>query len=191
MIAFALSLLLVLAIALAQRWAWAAGFDHDIMRAAGKLREGAIGRVVTPIMIAASAMGSTGARLALLAVAVGWLSWRRRSRTALWLAVTVIGGMLFNMLLKQMFGAPRPGLLPHLDIVTSYSFPSGHAAGGAVLLGALAWIAGRRFWLPAAILVALVGASRVWLGVHWPSDVAAGWIAGLGWLALCGAFLRR
>jgi undecaprenyl-diphosphatase len=101
-----------------------------------------------------------------------------------------IGGTLLNLILKQIFAAPRPDLLPHLDIVHSYSFPSGHAAGNMMFFGALAMLAGRRWAYGAGgAMIALIGASRVWLGVHWPSDVMAGWIEGLGWLVLCAVWL--
>src|SRR3546814_4413138 len=89
-----------------------------------------------------------------------------------------------------VFAAPRPDLLPHLDLVRSYGFPSGHAAGNMIFFGALAMLAGRRSgYVGMGLAIALIGISRVWLGVHWPSDVLAGWIEGLGWLALCGLWL--
>jgi undecaprenyl-diphosphatase len=100
------------------------------------------------------------------------------------------GGTLLNFVLKQIFAAPRPDLLPHLDIVHSYSFPSGHAAYNMMLFGALAMLSRRRIgYVLAGMVIALIGISRVWLGVHWPSDVLAGWITGFGWLCLCRHWL--
>lgn len=188
--ALALALFCVLAIALAQRAGWLDGLNLGLMGLAGQARDSAIGRDVTVLMRLATAIGDTAGRLAVLAVILPSLLWVGRRRAALWLALMMAGGTLLNLALKQVFAAPRPDLLPHLDIVHSYSFPSGHAAGNMMIFGALAMLAGRRYdYWAAAATIALIGVSRVWLGVHWPSDVTAGWIEGLGWLALCGVWL--
>lgn len=188
--ALALALFCVLAIALMQRAGWLDGLNVRLMEGAGQARDSAIGRDVTLLMRSASAVGGTAGRLLLLAMAFGWLLLHGRRQGALWLALTMAGGTLLNLGLKQVFAAPRPDLLPHLDIVHSYSFPSGHAAGNMIFFGALALLAGRRGgYYAAAAMIALIGVSRVWLGVHWPSDVTAGWIEGLGWLALCRVWL--
>lgn len=187
---FALALLLVLLIALAQRHGLMDWLNLRGMALAGEARASAVGQVVTPVMIAASIVGDSAARLGLAALVGFGLWWRGGRAAALWLGLVVLGGMAFNSGLKQVFAAPRPDLLPHLDIVHSYSFPSGHSAGAMVLCGALAMLAR---WRPAfgiaGFAVILIGVSRVWLGVHWPSDVLAGWVTGLGWLALCAVWL--
>ena len=191
--ALALALFCVLAIALIQRAGWLDWLDWlnvGLMEAAGEARGSAVGRHVTPVMRVASAIGGTTGRLVLLAVALIVLLWAGRRRCALWLVATMAGGTVLNLVLKQIFAAPRPDLLPHLDNVHTYSFPSGHAAGNMMFFGALAMLAARRSrYGAAAALVALIGVSRVWLGVHWPSDVTAGWIEGLGWLAFCRLWL--
>lgn len=188
--AIVLALLCVLTIALAQRAGWLAPIDRGVMLAAGRARTMAWGGDVTIIFQLATVVGDTVSRLSLLAGALIYLGLRQRGTAALWLAAMMAGGTLLNLGLKQIFAAPRPDLLQHLDFVTTYSFPSGHAAGNMMFFGGLALIAG---WRPgfalAAIIVAVIGISRVWLGVHWPSDVAAGWIEGLGWLAFCAAWL--
>ena len=141
-------------------------------------------------MQGASLAGDTTGRMVIIAVALIGLSWSGRRRAAYWLGLTMAGGSLMNLGLKQIFAAPRPDLLPHLDIVHSYSFPSGHAAVNMVLFGALAMLVGKRWaYLLAAAVIATIGLSRVWLGVHWPSDVLAGWVEGLGWLAVCRYWL--
>jgi undecaprenyl-diphosphatase len=184
MVLFALSILIVLLIAVAQHEGWVHGIDRGLMGAAGHFREGPI----TPIMKAASIVGDTGGRIAMTLAAMGWLLWKRRRGDALWLLAVVIGGTLLNTALKQVFAAPRPDLMPHLDIVRGYSFPSGHAAGNMIFFGALAMLWRNRFILMlSAFAILLIGVSRVWLGVHWPSDVLAGWVEGLGWLALWGS----
>jgi membrane-associated phospholipid phosphatase len=188
--ALALALLCVLLIALAQRAGWLDGINVGLMEAAGRARETAVGGHITTIMRLASAIGGTAGRIALVAVVLAPLFWFGFRRSAAWLALTIAGGTLLNLALKQIFAAPRPDLLPHLDIVHTYSFPSGHAAGNMMFFGALALLAGRRgAYIAAAAMVLLIGASRIWLGVHWPSDVTAGWIEGLGWLAFCRLWL--
>ena len=117
-----------------------------------------------------------------------------KAHAALLLAVAVGGGMLLSTLLKLGFERPRPDLVPHAARVYTASFPSGHATLSAVTyltLGALlARVQPNRrlkaFLLGLAlILTILVGASRVYLGVHWPSDVLAGWCVGAAWASLC------
>lgn len=185
---FILALLCVLAIALLQRSGVLDGLNVGAMAAAGDAR--AISPAITSLMLAASWIGDTVGRIAIMIAAIALLLWRGRRSRAQWLALVMAGGTLLNLGLKQIFAAPRPDLLPHLDIVHSYSFPSGHAAGNMMLFGALAMLAGRRGgYVLAFMAIALIGVSRVWLGVHWPSDVLAGWIEGLGWLFLCRYWL--
>lgn len=188
--ALVLALFCVLAIALMQRAGWLDGPNIGLMGQAGIVRGGGFGRYITPLMQLASGVGDTVGRLALLAMTLSILLSGKRRADALWLALMMAGGTALNLILKQIFATPRPDLLPHLDIVHSFSFPSGHAAGNMMMFGALALLAGRRsgYWA-AGVMIALIGVSRVWLGVHWPSDVAAGWIEGLGWLALCRVWL--
>ena len=188
--ALALALFCVLTIALMQRGGWLDGLNIGLMERAGMARDSAVGQHVTPWMRSASAIGGTAGRLILLALSLGALFWAGRRQDAYWLAAMMAGGTALNLILKQIFAAPRPDLLPHLDIVHTYSFPSGHAAGNMMFFGALAMLVARPagYWAAAAI-IALIGISRVWLGVHWPSDVTAGWIEGLGWLAFCAIWL--
>ena len=186
----ALALFCVLLIALAQRAGWLDDLNVGLMGQAGIARDGAIGQHLTPYMRLASVIGGTGGRLVLLALVLGWLFYMGRRGAALWLVLAMVGGTLLNLGLKQIFAAPRPDLLPHLDIVHSYSFPSGHAAGNMMFFGLVAMLAARRsVTVAAGLMIASIGVSRVWLGVHWPSDVTAGWIEGLGWLALCRVWL--
>ena len=188
--ALALALFCVLGVASMQQAGWLDWLNVGLMGWAGTARDGDIGRHLTPLMRLATAIGDTIGRLAILALVLPALLWLRRRGDALWLALMMAGGTALNLILKQIFAAPRPDLLPHLDIVHSYSFPSGHAAGNMMMFGALAMLARRRGGYGAAgMMIALIGISRVWLGVHWPSDVTAGWIEGLGWLALCRVWL--
>jgi Membrane-associated phospholipid phosphatase len=113
---------------------------------------------------------------------------------AMLLAVAVIGGTLLSTGLKMGFERPRPELVPHATQVYTASFPSGHAMLSAVTyltLGALlARVLERRrikaFIMGLAVVTTLlVGASRIYLGVHWPSDVLGGWAMGAAWASLC------
>ncbi len=188
--ALALALFCVLLIALAQRAGWLERVNVGLMTLAGEGRDTGPGGTVTMVMRLASAIGGTLGRITLLALVLAPLLWAGHRRSAAWLAGMMAGGTLLNLGLKQIYAAPRPDLLPHLDIVHSYSFPSGHSAGNMMFFGALALLAGGRVAQAlAATMILLIGVSRVWLGVHWPSDVLAGWIEGLGWLALCAVWL--
>jgi undecaprenyl-diphosphatase len=131
--------------------------------------------------------------------AIGYLALERKYG-AMWLvAVAVGGGGLLSAVMKQLFDRGRPDVVPHLVAVTSPSFPSGHSMLGAIMyltLGALlARFATRRrtkiYLLNVALLTTfVVGASRVYLGVHYPSDVLAGWCAGLIWALTCWLVAR-
>ena len=141
-----------------------------------------------------TALGSS-AVLTLIAAAVAvYLFLVRRAATALYVLAVIGGGQVLGSLLKLGVDRPRPELVSHLAAETSLSFPSGHAMLSAVTYLTLALLAGRfvrsravRLYLLAlGILVTfLVGASRLYLGVHWPSDVLAGWCAGFAWAMLC------
>jgi len=116
--------------------------------------------------------------------------WRR----ALFVVTASLGGWFLQASLKQLFQRPRPDVVPHLREVLSMSFPSGHALQSAVVyltLGTLLMhIADRRltklYCMTVAVLATmLVGVSRVYLGVHYPTDVLAGWLLGLSWALVC------
>lgn len=131
-------------------------------------------------------------------LALGWLVLRQRWRSVTLMLLALPGALLLNTLLKQSFDRPRPSLVAHLVEVETSSFPSGHAmlsAVGFLTLGVL--LAGgadrrreRGYILGAAVaLTLLIGCSRVYLGVHWPSDVLAGWCLGAAWAMGCWLLL--
>ena len=141
-----------------------------------------------------TALGSTLVlAIAVLAV-VGFLLLVRDWRAAIFTFAASGSGLLVSHLLKEAFGRPRPDLVPHEVTVFTSSFPSGHAMMSAVVYLTLASLVARlmqrrRLKLyamsVAAVLTALIGLSRVYLGVHWPSDVLAGWMAGASWALAC------
>ena len=131
---------------------------------------------------------------------IGYLLLDGKRRVALVLLIATLGALGVSTLLKQTFDRPRPDLVPHGTIVYTSSFPSGHAmlaASTYLTLGVLLARVQRRRTIRAYILVCalsvtlLVGISRVYLGVHWPTDVLAGWTAGAGWALLCWFIARR
>ena len=122
------------------------------------------------------------------------LAWRRRWRRLTTLVVCVGGGLTLNVLMKLAFQRARPVLHDPLLTLTSYSFPSGHVAGSTLMYGLLvawAFTRTRRPVIRAAVVVAaaaavgLVAYTRLYLGVHFLSDVAAAFAEGVAWLALC------
>jgi len=146
-----------------------------------------------------TSLGSASVLVLITAAVIVYLLMIRRPATALLIFVAVAGGQMLSSLLKAGIDRPRPDLVSHLVNETSFSFPSGHAMLSAVTyltLGSLAarFLHGRTtkiFVLCLAVLTTvLVGISRVYLGVHWPSDVLAGWCAGFAWAMLCWLVAR-
>ena len=148
-------------------------------------------------------LGGTGVLALVTMSAAGFLLLERKYHAALLLVVAVVGGMLLSGYLKAEFDRARPAFAPYGgSLAVSPSFPSGHSMMAAVVyltIGAL--IARMRpdprvrlYVLVLAVLVTiLVGISRVYLGVHWPTDVLAGWALGAAWALLCwlGALLLQ
>jgi len=137
--------------------------------------------------------GSTVLGLVIFSV-VGFLLLQTRYHTALFVATTSITGELVGAVLKQTFNRPRPSIVPHLRDVFTTSFPSGHAMESAIVyltLGALLMRVTtsrltKTYCMGMAILLTLlVGISRVYLGVHYPTDVIGGWIIGFVWASIC------
>lgn len=144
-------------------------------------------------MVNITALGS-GTTLSCVVMAVaGLLLVQRMWLTAGLVLAATLGGSAIAGQAKYWVGRPRPELVDHLVQVTGLSFPSGHATNSAIIYLTMAGLvaqvarerAVRRYVLGlAVVLVGAIGMSRVYLGVHWPSDVLAGWCAGTGWAAL-------
>jgi len=128
-----------------------------------------------------------------IAVAGAWALWHQRHRLVLvcWLSAYA-GGVLVNWLLKLLVHRSRPIRVLH---VSTFSFPSGHTMAATIGYGMLAYVMAT-YWRPrgikrrvlyitAAILALAVGASRIYLGMHFPTDVIGGWAAGTAWVAIC------
>jgi undecaprenyl-diphosphatase len=141
-----------------------------------------------------TSLGSTAVLVLVTAAAIFYLALIRKWLEALLVLIAVGGGQILSSLLKLGIDRPRPDLVPHLVDVQTLSFPSGHAmlsavtylTLGSLLAGIVPGKATKIYVLGVAVLITLmVGASRVYLGVHWPSDVLAGWSAGFAWAMLC------
>jgi len=141
-----------------------------------------------------TALGSTTVLGLLVSFVAAFLLLAGQRWNALFVPLAAAGGALASATLKMAFGRPRPDLVPHGDHVVSASFPSGHAMLSAVVYLTIGVLLTRvvhtraqkaYVMLVAMFLTIAVGTSRVYLGVHWPTDVLAGWMAGAAWALGC------
>jgi undecaprenyl-diphosphatase len=178
-------------------------FDKRIVLAFRKADD--LSRPIGPAWIESSLLditalgGPTIITLVVLAV-VGFLTLQARYHSAIAIILTAASGEILNAALKSMFMRPRPDIVPHLRAAYETSFPSGHAMQSAIIyltLGAMLMrLSDRRLtkiycWTVAVLATLLVGLSRVYLGVHYPTDVLAGWIVGLLWASVCWIVARH
>ncbi|WNG54287.1 phosphatase PAP2 family protein [Archangium gephyra] len=146
-----------------------------------------------------TSLGSVSVLTLVVCAVSGFLVLVRRWRTLALVLGSTVGGAAVNGILKGHFARPRPTVVPHLTHVLSESFPSGHAMLSAIVyltLGALLAQLVERRWLRAYLvgvaltLTLLIGLTRVYLGVHYPTDVLGGWMAGLAWALLTAVMAR-
>ena len=164
--------------------------DHPVAGFVAAHRAAAL----TSVMKAVSAVGGP-AGMTVLALATGlllgvvWRSWA----PAVVLVVTAVGVIGLTVVFKEALGRARPPLTQAVAAADGYGFPSGHTAAAAAVCGAAAWLCSLRMrtwrgrtavWAVATMLATLVGISRIYLGVHWTSDVIGGWIFGILWMAV-------
>ena len=147
-----------------------------------------------------TAMGGTVVITIVTLGAAGFLLLSGKRGAALFVIISIVGAVVLSFSIKAGIERPRPDLFPHGAPVYTASFPSGHATGAAatyLTLGALLarFQAHRRLKIYlltlAVILTLLIGLSRLYLGVHWPSDVLAGWTLGACWALLCWLIARQ
>jgi undecaprenyl-diphosphatase len=178
-------------------------FDTKILRA---LRDPADpSRPIGPVWIEAplldlTALGGSTVLGLVVIVVIGFLALQTRYRTAIVVVAAWVSGELLDTAMKHVFNRPRPSIVPHLRTVYTTSFPSGHAMESAIVYLTLAAILMRASQSPATkiyilgiavLLTTLVGISRVYLGVHYPTDVLGGWIVGFMWASICWLAARR
>ncbi|GAA2872206.1 hypothetical protein GCM10010472_31950 [Pseudonocardia halophobica] len=190
----------VLLLTLAAGLIWAAftgvgPADEDGSALAGAIDSRSVG--VTAILVVFTNLGSTAA-MAVLALVTGIvLILRGRRVDGVWLIATMAGASVVFTLVKRMLDRPRPPLAVRLVEAGNESLPSGHATMSMVVVGALVVLAWPHLTGPlrlGALLVAAawiggIGYTRIYLGVHWFSDVVAGWATGAAWLAVCTGVL--
>jgi membrane-associated phospholipid phosphatase len=149
------------------------------------------------LMLGITRLGNPEVVVMVVAVSGVWLVRRQQFRSAVLLLFTCLGTLMLNQGMKLIFARPRPLLWPRLIPEVSYGFPSGHALGAMVLYGLLACLLARRYahysrpiYLIAAILISAIGLSRLYLGVHYPTDILAGYTVGFLWLITCRFIFR-
>ncbi len=151
-------------------------------------------------MVDLTALGGGPFLTLLTLAAAGYLIAARQPGMAALVVIAIAGGGLAGNLLKWIFVRARPDLVPHLVSVDSASFPSAHAMNSAVTFLTLGVLLSRTqkdksvkaYLMGVAIFLTLiVGFSRVYLGVHWPTDVVAGWAVGAAWAILCSLVAAR
>ncbi|HEY9644631.1 MAG TPA: phosphatase PAP2 family protein [Coleofasciculaceae cyanobacterium] len=149
------------------------------------------------IMLTITQLGNPPWVITVVALSLGWMFWKRRFQQMKVFAIACLGALILNQGLKLVFVRPRPLLWKRLIKEVSYSFPSGHALGSLVLYGFLAYLLGLQFprWSRliyglAVGLIGLIGLSRLYLGVHYPTDVIAGYAIGFLWLMMCIVMLK-
>jgi len=147
----------------------------------------------------ATALGGVGWLAFTVGVVAVYLWLMGKTRMMVFTLAATVGGVMLSLLLKTVYARPRPDVVPYLSIVSTSSFPSGHSMLAAVvyltlgsLLAAIMPTRGLKIYvLSVAILLTIfVGLSRIYLGVHYPTDVLAGWLAGLVWALGCWLVAR-
>jgi membrane-associated phospholipid phosphatase len=167
-------------------------FDEPILRYAHLFADERLDRVAVFFSAVGYQWGVVPFDIALIAI----LAWRRRMREGLFAGIAIIGSALLNLTTKQLFARDRPSLWESIAPETTFSFPSGHAMGSATIAWVILLLAWHTRWRwPAALMVTtfagLVAFSRVYLGVHYPSDILAGWAAASVWTVSVYALLYR
>lgn len=172
------------------------GFDEGLLlwfRAGGDTAQLAGPSWILAFWQGTTWLGDGIPRIVVASLVLAGLLGLRRWQSGVFMAGVLLSGIVLSTVLKQWVGRPRPQLVEHFDHVTSASFPSGHALNStlfylvvALLLGGMLRrrCARRTVWFAAAILSFAIGVSRIALGVHYPTDVVAGWVAGAAWLWL-------
>lgn len=170
-------------------------FDDSVMRWIGHHQYPAL----QSVMLEITALG-TGTVVAMIVFVAGMFLWlNRHKHSAVLLVVATLGGLVLDMVLKIGFNRPRPQVFTWGTHVVSSSFPSGHAMSSIIVYGTVAYLAARlqqnfasrvATLVVAAVIIVAIASSRLYLGVHYPSDVLAGLIIGLAWAAFCMSVLE-
>lgn len=205
--AVGLFLLVGSALALAGVWAFVAladrvaegatqAFDTAVLHWVG---QHPFPRWMEPVTLEVTMLGTGTVVLMIVSVAALFLALTKHRHSALLLVIATVGSVILNNILKASFHRPRPQVFQWGTHAFSSSFPSGHAMSAATVYLTIAYLAARlhrrasvrwSIWLVAFVVIALIATSRVLLGVHYPSDVAAGMVLGAAWAGFCWAMLE-
>jgi undecaprenyl-diphosphatase len=167
-------------------------FDRSVSVLVSRFRTPALTQVMTDL----TALGSISVVLTLFLVLTSVLATYRDFRGLSYLSIVLIGAGLWPLLLKSYFGRERPPQMDRLVEVASLSFPSGHSFGASAVYMGLAYYATQYtrswaheifFYCLGAVLICVVGVSRVYLGAHFPTDVIAGLCGGIAWGLICAS----
>ena len=170
-------------------------FDEAVLRWLGAHRT----PLLDSAMLEITALGTGVVVMMIVSISALFLALTQHKYSALLLLVATFGGVVLNQVLKLFFDRPRPEVIVWGTHAASSSFPSGHAMSATIVYSTVAYLASRlhehawQRWLTlsiAGIVIILISVSRLYLGVHYPSDVLAGGIIGLGWAAFCMATLE-
>lgn len=149
------------------------------------------------VMLIITRLGNPSFVVIVFAISLAILWWKRYYQEAMAFAIVALGAFILNTGLKLFFSKPRPQLWTQLIAEKSYSYPSGHALGSLVLYGFLAYLLATHYpklasliYTLTTILIIAIGLSRLYLGVHWPTDIIAGYGVGFLWLMICITMLR-
>ncbi len=142
----------------------------------------------------------TGVVLIMIVLVSSLFLWVTNHKWSVYILLAgVLGGEILNAALKDVFDRPRPSSVVLLAKVHSLSFPSGHAMLSMIAYGSVAYLVARlqptprlraTTWIMAGIIIALIGASRMYLGVHYPSDVIAGYLGGIAWIGFVSGSVK-
>ena len=170
-------------------------FDDTVLSWIGKQRT----PVLDSVMLEITALG-TGTVVMMVVFVAGLFLWlNQHKHSAALLVIATLGCLLLNNLLKAGFGRPRPDVIAWSTHASFYSFPSGHAMSATVVYSTVAYLAARlqrthkarvAMMATALLIILLICVSRLYLGVHYPSDVIAGMVIGLAWAGFCMATLE-
>lgn len=149
------------------------------------------------VMLTITRLGNPEVVVVVVVLSLGWFLWEQKWAEAKTLAIACLGALILNQGLKLVFTRPRPVLWTQLIKEISYSFPSGHALGSSVLYGFLAYLLAVQFpkcasliYIVAGVLVTAIGFSRLYLGVHYPTDIIAGYAIGFLWVNVCIVMIK-
>ena len=176
-------------------------FDHVILRALRDTHGQPLGGLwLKGVIINLSALGSSTIATLLVIVASLFLFLVKRRHQALVVIACGLGTAVQIWVLKDFVGRERPSIVPHLTDVGSLSFPSGHSLIASSIYPTLGILLAMTFkerslklfvFITAAVLALVIGFTRVYMGVHYPTDVLGGWMLGLAWAIICGLICHR